>query len=80
MLLLYHAAIAFATVNLLVHDRALIGTALGLLFAPLVIGRLFSGEAHLVSFLGAGVVYPLYCLMQGKKLKHALRAADLSSL
>lgn len=68
MLLLYHAAIAFATVNLLVHDRVLIATALGLLFAPLVLGRLFSGEAHLVSFIGAGVVYPLYCLMQGKKL------------
>lgn len=68
MLLLYHAAIAFATVSLLVHDRSLMRSALMMLFLPLVIGRLFSGEAHLLSFIGAGVIYPLYCLVQGKKL------------
>lgn len=68
MLLLYHAAISFATVNLLVHDRQLIGGALGLLFLPLILGHLFSGETHLLSFLGAGVVYPMYCLIQGRKL------------
>ncbi len=33
-----------------------------------MVGHLFSGEAHLLSFLGAGVVYPMYCLIQGRKL------------
>ena len=68
MLLLYHAAVSFATVNLLVHDRRLIWAALGLLFAPLIAGHLFSGGTHLLNYLSAAVVYLLYCLIQGKKL------------
>ncbi len=68
MLLLYHAAVSFATVNLLVHDRRLIWAALGLLFAPLIVGHLFSGGTHLLNYLSAALVYLLYCLVQGKKL------------
>ncbi len=68
MLLLYHAAVSFATVNLLVHDRRLIWGALGLLFAPLIVGHLLSGGTHLLNYLSAALVYLLYCLVQGKKL------------
>ncbi len=68
MLLLYHAAVAFATVNLLVHDRQLIAAALGLLFGPLIVGHLMSGETHLINYLSAATVYLVYCLAQGKKL------------
>ena len=68
MLLLYHAAVAFATVNLFVHERKLIWAAMLLLFAPLMVGHLLSGEPQLVNYLSAAVVYVLYCLIQGKKL------------
>lgn len=68
MLLLYHAAVAFGTVNLLVHERRLIGFAMGLLFAPLIVGHLLSGQAHLLNYLSAALVYLVYCLVQGKKL------------
>ncbi len=68
MLLLYHAAVAFATVNLLVHERRLIAASMGLLFGPLILGHLLSGEAHLLSYLSAAILYLVYCLVQGKKL------------
>ena len=68
MLLLYHAAVAFATVNLLVHERKLIAAATGLLFGPLILAHLLSGEPHLLNYLSAAVLYLVYCLFQGKKL------------
>ena len=68
VLLLYHAAVAFATVNLLVHERKLVWAAMGLLFAPLMAGHLLSREPHLVNYLSAALVYLVYCLVQGKKL------------
>lgn len=67
-LLLYHAVVAFATINLLVHDRGLIRAALVLLFGPLLVGHLMSGSAHPLNYMSAAVVYFLYCLAQGKKL------------
>ncbi len=68
MLLLYHAAVAFGTVNLLVHDRGLIRSAMALLFVPLMVGHLCSGERHLENYLSAILIYVAYCLVQGKKL------------
>lgn len=72
MLLLYHAVVAFGTVNLLVHSRRLIVVALGLLFAPLVVGHLLSREPQVLNYLSAAVMYLAYCLVQGKKLNHCM--------
>ncbi len=73
MMLLYHAVVAFATVNLLVHDRRLIGGAMGLLFVPLIAGHMLSGEPHVLNYLSAAVVYLVYCLVQGRKLNQLYR-------
>ena len=68
MLLLYHAAVAFATVNLLVQEQKLIALAMAFLFGPLILGHLLSHQPHLLNYLSAAIIYMVYCLGQGKKL------------
>jgi diguanylate cyclase (GGDEF)-like protein len=67
-LLLYHAVIAFGTVNLFVHDRRWITVAMALLFVPLLAGDLLRGGEGSFAYLGAAAAFLLYCFLQGKKL------------
>ena len=66
-LLLYHAVIAFGTVNLLVHDRRWIAVAMALLFIPLIAGDLLRGGDGSLAYLGAAAAFLLYCFVQGKQ-------------
>ena len=75
--LLYHAAISFATANLLVHSQRLIAISLGLLCVPAIVGSLLHVGPHPFSYLAAASVYLLYCFVQGRKL-HTMYSGHIS--